>query len=93
MPTNDQIGEDGKIVKSIYDIIDTKVRYCIGIDDNVDKNAGFKLIKKHGNFVKKGEEIAEVFCSDKNKIERGAELFKKSIEIINQLPNEYKLIY
>lgn len=63
------------------------------IDDKVDKNAGFKLIKKHGNFVKKGEEIAVIFCSDKNKIERGTELFKKSIEIINQLPNEYKLIY
>lgn len=63
------------------------------IDDIVDSNAGFKLIKKHGSYVNKGDEIAEIFCSDNNKIEKGILVFKKSIKIINQLPNNYKLIY
>ena len=63
------------------------------IEDTVDPNAGFKLIKKHGDYVKENDIIAEIFCSDLNKIEFGYTMFKKSIQIINQLPNQYKLIY
>jgi len=63
------------------------------IDDIVDSNAGFRLIKKHGSYVNKDDEIAEIFCSDNNKIEKGILTFEKSIQIINQLPNNYKLIY
>ena len=63
------------------------------IEDLVDPNAGFKLIKKHGEYVKENDVIAEIFCSDSNKIEAGFSMFKKSIQIINQLPNQYKLIY
>ncbi|MFL2988540.1 MAG: thymidine phosphorylase [Candidatus Neomarinimicrobiota bacterium] len=63
------------------------------IDDIVDSNAGFRLIKKHGSYVNKDDEIAEIFCSDNNKIEKGILTFEKSIQIINQLPNKYKLIY
>ena len=63
------------------------------IEDIVDPNAGFKLIKKHGDYVKENDIIAEIFCSDLNKIEFGYTMFKKSIQIINQLPNQYKLIY
>ncbi len=63
------------------------------IDDSVDSNAGFKLIKKHGEYVKENDIIAEIFCSNTNKIESGYKMFQKSIQIINQLPNHYKLIY
>ena len=63
------------------------------IEDKVDSNAGFKLIKKHGDHVKENDVIAEIFCSDLNKIEFGYAMFKKSIKIINELPNQYKLIY
>ena len=63
------------------------------IDDSVDSNAGFRLIKKHGEHVKENDVIAEIFCSNTNKIESGYRMFKKSIQIINQLPNHYKLIY
>ncbi len=63
------------------------------IDDIVDSNAGFRLIKKHGSYVNKDDEIAEIFCSDNKKIEKGVLTFEKSIQIINQLPNNYKLIY
>jgi len=63
------------------------------IEDKVDSNAGFKLIKKHGDYVKENDVIAEIFCSDLNKIECGYNMFKKSIQIINELPNQYKLIY
>jgi pyrimidine-nucleoside phosphorylase len=63
------------------------------IDDSVDSNAGFRLIKKHGEHVKENDVIAEIFCSNINKIESGYRMLKKSIQIINQLPNDYKLIY
>ena len=63
------------------------------IDDSVDSNAGFRLIKKHGEHVKENDVIAEIFCSNTNKIESGYRMFKKSIQIINQLPNDNKLIY
>ena len=63
------------------------------IDDSVDSNAGFRLIKKHGEHVKENDVIAEIFCSNTNKIESGYRMLKKSIQIINQLPNDYKLIY
>ena len=63
------------------------------INDLVDSNAGFRLIKKHGEYVKENDVIAEIFCSNTNKIESGYKIFKKSIQIINQLPNHYKLIY
>ena len=45
------------------------------------------------DYVKENDVIAEIFCSDLNKIEFGYTMFKKSIKIINELPNQYKLIY
>ncbi len=63
------------------------------IEDLVDPYAGFKLIRKHGDYIKKNDVIAEIFCSNSNKIETGSNMFKNSIQIINELPKPYKLIY
>tara|TARA_B100000674_G_scaffold245053_1_gene201920 strand:- start:779 stop:1330 length:552 start_codon:yes stop_codon:yes gene_type:complete len=95
-----------KIIKSLdegyLNIIDTK---SIGmaitelgggrkkIEDTVDSQAGIRFYKKHGDVVKKNEPIFEVFNSDKNKISVACKMINQSIQIINQLPNQFKLIY
>lgn len=95
-----------KIIKSseegYLNIIDTKrigmaiIELGAGrkkIEDTVDSQAGIRFFKKHGDMVKKNEPIFEVFSSDKNKIKVAHKMINQSIQIINQLPNQYKLIY
>ena len=95
-----------KIIKSseegYLNIIDTKrigmaiIELGAGrkkIEDTVDSQAGIRFFKKHGDMVEKNEPIFEVFSSDKNKIKVAHKMINQSIQIINQLPNQYKLIY
>lgn len=95
-----------KIIKSseegYLNIIDTKrigmaiIELGAGrkkIEDTVDSQAGIRFFKKHGDMVKKNEPIFEVFSSDKDKIKVAHKMINQSIQIINQLPNQYKLIY
>ena len=63
------------------------------IEDSIDTQAGFKLIRKHGEYVHKNDVIAELFCSNSSKIDAGYNIFKKSIKIMEEPPNNYKLIY
>ena len=63
------------------------------IKDKIDYQAGFKLFKKHQDYVNKNEKIAEIFCSNTNKIEAGKNIFEKSIKIVDEIPNNHKLTY
>ena len=63
------------------------------IEDAIDSQAGFKLFKKHGDFVDKNEPFAEIFCSNNEKIHLGKKTFEESIKIVKQLPKKYKLIH
>ena len=63
------------------------------IEDSIDLQAGFKLFKKHGELIQKNEPIAEIFCSQENKIDLGEKSFNKSIKIVDEMPKKYKLIY
>tara|TARA_B100000953_G_scaffold297751_1_gene293167 strand:+ start:13 stop:1272 length:1260 start_codon:yes stop_codon:yes gene_type:complete len=63
------------------------------IEDSVDSQAGFKLFKKHGELIQKNEPIAEIFCSQEDKIDLGEKSFNKSIKIVDEMPKKYKLIY
>lgn len=95
-----------KIIKSseegYLNIIDTKrigmaiIELGAGrkkIEDTIDSQAGIRFFKKHGDMVKKNEPIFEVFSSDNDKIKVAHKMINQSIQIINQLPNQYKLIY
>ncbi len=95
-----------KIIKSseegYLNIIDTKrigmaiIELGAGrkkIEDTVDSQAGIRFFKKHGDMVKKNEPIFEIFSSNKDKIKVAHKMINQSIQIINQLPNQYKLIY
>ena len=63
------------------------------IEDSIDSQAGFKLLKKHGDFINKNEPFAEIFCSNNAKIHLGKKTFEESIQIVEQLPKKYKLIH
>ena len=63
------------------------------IEDSIDSQAGFKLFKKHGELIQKNEPIAEIFCSQEDKIDLGEKSFNKSIKIVDEMPKKYKLIY
>ena len=63
------------------------------IEDNVDPQAGIKFLKKHGESINKNEPIAEVFGSSSNRNLIASQYINQSIDILNELPSKYKLIY
>ena len=63
------------------------------IEDSVDPQAGIKFLKKHGESINKNEPIAEVFGSSSNRNLIAIQYINQSIDILNELPIKYKLIY
>ncbi|MEW5951306.1 MAG: thymidine phosphorylase [Elusimicrobiota bacterium] len=61
-------------------------------EDSVDFKAGFWLNKKAGDFVKKGEVIAYMYCSDPDKIKEGTSLFYSSLSFSKIKPKRQRLI-
>ena len=45
----------------------------------LDPTAGMILLKKEGDFIKKGEPLLEIFCSDKEKLKKGKLYMQQSI--------------
>ncbi|MDL2248192.1 pyrimidine-nucleoside phosphorylase [Tyzzerella sp. OttesenSCG-928-J15] len=62
-------------------------------DSIIDYTAGITLCKKYGDYVSKGDVIAELFTNDKAKGIGGLEKFKSSITIGNEKPDGGKLVY
>ncbi len=99
-PSSKQVIKSSK--KGYLNIIDTKrIGMAIielgggrkKIEDTVDPQAGIRFFKKNGDLVDKNEPIFEVFGSDKNKFSIACKYINESIQIINQLPSQFKLIY
>ena len=63
------------------------------VSKNIDQNAGFKLIKKHGNYIESNDTIAILFSSEKNTLAQARNIFNKTFEISDKKLNSYKLIY
>ena len=57
-----------------------------------DIHAGIKMIKKSGLYVNKNDIIAEIFCSNKDKLKFTEKMFKSSIIIEDKKRNPDKLI-
>ena len=57
-----------------------------------DSQAGFKMLRKNGDYVKKDEIIAEIFSSNKGKLKIAEQIFKKSISVTNKKVVQDKLI-
>ncbi len=62
------------------------------IEDKIDYSAGIILKKKTGDKVEKGEEIAELYTNDENKIAEATAKFLASTEITEEKPAEEVLI-
>jgi len=67
-----------------------------GVQDaskNIDQNAGFKLMKKHGDYIEANDTIAILFSSEKNTLAQAKNIFNKTFEISDKKLNSHKLIY
>ena len=62
-------------------------------DDVLDNSAGFTFHKKIGDSIEKEEPIAEVFCSDSSKLDRGKISIQQAIKISQMHPKPIRLIY
>ncbi|MCI5872796.1 MAG: pyrimidine-nucleoside phosphorylase [Clostridiales bacterium] len=62
-------------------------------EDAIDYTAGIILKKKTGDYVERGECIAELFTSDEKRFVAAEEKFDAAICIADEAPNEKPLIY
>jgi pyrimidine-nucleoside phosphorylase len=61
-------------------------------NDNIDFSAGIVLRKKTGDYVRKGEALAELHSSDERKLEAGEKLLASAYEFSDTKPERRKLI-
>jgi len=61
--------------------------------DILDNSAGIIFKKKCNSKVKKGEKIAEIFCSNQNKLNKGVIMLESSISFSNKKNKLLPLIY
>jgi len=61
-------------------------------EDEVDPKAGIWLNKKYGDYVRKGDVIANIYGSDLKKVEESSDMFKKAISINERKPKRLRLI-
>ena len=62
-------------------------------EDTIDYSAGITIIKKTGDYVKKGETIAILHTNKENIIEEAKELYLSSIKIYIQKPTRHRIVY
>lgn len=60
--------------------------------DDIDFTAGIKLLKKTGDKVSQGETIAEIYTSDKSKLDDAEKTFLSGIEYGSKEPEKIPLI-
>ena len=58
-----------------------------------DPQSGFKLFKKNGNHVDKGDRIAKIFCTNKINLDNGFNIFNHSFNIQKEKPKDQKMIF
>ena len=57
-------------------------------EDPVDLTAGIKFYKKVGDFAEAGEHLADVFCSDPQKLRQAAEHVQSAFAFNQEKPPE-----
>jgi pyrimidine-nucleoside phosphorylase len=62
-------------------------------DDSIDYGAGIILAKKMGSYVNKGDLLATIYTSDKNRIEKSEEMLLSAYTISNEKPFKNEIIY
>lgn len=62
------------------------------MEDAIDYGAGIWLHKKGSDSVKKGDVVATLYASDKERLNAGLELFAKAVKFSKEQPKPYKII-
>ena len=62
------------------------------MEDAIDYGAGIWLHKKGSDSVKKGDVVASLYASDKERLNAGLELFAKAVKFSKEQPKPYKII-
>ncbi|MCD8330153.1 MAG: thymidine phosphorylase, partial [Lachnospiraceae bacterium] len=62
-------------------------------EDTLDYGAGIILHRKRGQFVRKGEVLAELYTSDEGRLAAAEQEFRKSIVLAEEEPTPEPLIY
>ena len=62
-------------------------------DDIIDPAVGIWLFKRHGDYVKEGDELALFYVNDAKNLEYATSVFKNAYKIEDKEPNELPLIY
>ena len=65
---------------------------ALTLNKGIDTQGGFQMLKKRGSFVKKGDIIAKIFASNKEKLQIAKKIFENSINIKNEKVIQDKLI-
>ncbi len=62
-------------------------------DDKIDPAVGIWLTKRHGDYIKAGEELAVFHVNDSGNLEDAISVFKSAYKIEEKEPDELPLIY
>jgi len=62
------------------------------LNKGIDTQGGFQMLKKKGSFIKRGDTIAKIFSSNKEKLQIAKKIFESSIDIKNEKVIQDKLI-
>ena len=62
-------------------------------EDTIDFSAGIEVIKKTGDFVKKGEVVAKLFTNNEKTIDTAKERYLGALKFTNEKPQPKPLIY
>lgn len=62
-------------------------------DDKIDYLAGIEILKKTGDYVKKGEKIAVLYTSHNKHFDEALKMYLSGIEIKDTAPNKEPLIF
>lgn len=62
-------------------------------DDEIDPTVGFKILKKYGEPVEKGEPIACIHYQDKDKMESAKKMLSEAYTLSSDAPSEKPLVY
>ena len=71
----------------------------LALSDNIkstnsfDPQSGFKLFKKEGDFVRRGDKVAKIFCTNKQFLDDGVEIFNNSFDVLDIKGPTPNLIY
>ena len=64
----------------------------LDVNDHLDPTAGIALLKKTGDYIRKGEPLLEYFCSNEGKLRKGKMYLQNAIVVDSDMPKSLSII-